>query len=249
MTNILIGYPDILRDAVSVIDSASPSADISNIISGDRRLLFELESAAATAQIKISLGAEASANYLYIARADFLANDADTISLKGCATDDYGSATEVYANALFSSETFIGAAAEDFIATFNAASFKYWWVDFAKTSGTGLFRFSKLYLGSWLDFGREPIFDVDIDGSTPAAQVRRRAYKFKLTWVGLPNDKITEALSNALTYNAINPVVIYDAAKIIVPGVSCYFARISDFEITKTTNLENELIISFEELI
>jgi hypothetical protein len=114
---------------------------------------------------------------------------------------------------------------------------------------TAKWAFSKLYMGSFFDWGRDPLY---IATTTPTINnVRNRcpALKFSLRWEGVTETKVTSFISTIYRYRDINPVVLYDIADKVFFGYRTLHCRITGAQIDVSSPAYRSITVNFEELI
>ena len=250
-SNFLIGYPDIpFASTIVTQPTASSGYAATNVVNGSRGDMFKLASAATTTTYEWDYTTTTAPAYLYIARADLI-RKRDSASTTWTVT---GSASSSFtfpdtATDTFDTSDLKNPRGEDLIATFSyGTAYRYWRVRITTTASFA-HQFSKIYLGSWFDFGREPVADLRQTLGAQSAWSRHTAFNLRMTWRGI-SDSLVNSLNTKITqYRDVNPVILYDAADLILGGYRVLHARIANVEISLDTYNSNSVAIEFEELI
>ena len=224
MTNVLIGYPDIPYHSIS-FEQSSAYTQPYNLVNGPKHTLGYADSPATLINFDYNLGSDfaskqATANLLYIGRADLLQSDNITdVVLYNAST--FGSWTSIYSDTSFDSATLRGPRSDDYIATFNTSSARqYWRCDIAVTSSNSNMAMSKLFFGAFWDPGIEPDYALNL--STPretnwtsdsgmdyTMKEGEPTYEMELTWRGVSDSDASDFSNNIMRYAHVNPVIIY----------------------------------------
>ena len=262
MTNFLISYPDIPFRATMTLGSATVDSNhpIANTVTGERGKRFALSIAADyNANLYYDLGASdtATIDHLIIARADLLkALGATNIQLDSSANASVW-VNRAGTSAVLQTRSFDGVRGEDliFTQTYNndtgtlaGSSHRYWALYFGAVTALKS-TFSKVYFGTFFDFGREPSYPAIQNRSMERPGNRDSVYRFTLTWQGINNTKRNELFDKILKYRDVNPVFLYDTDDLILNGIKLLHCRILDASITPITAQYNDVEILFEELI
>lgn len=263
MTSLKIAFPDIPYNAKIITPGSptDPDQGERNLISGKRHRGFQFADDDTTGELVFDLGAgnERTAEYVIVARADRLvrnglerfqlANSSDDSSYSDCvdATD-------------FS--TLYGPHAGDFLLAFSATSAERYWRATYTSADAQAFWHSKLYFGSFFDFGKDP-GDVRFERVTPersafisdsGSQWSERGedprYRFIFTWGGIADEKIASfaSLIGARRHSE-NGVFLYAATETqVLDGHSLMHCEIESAESRKLWDGWNEIRVSFLEM-
>lgn len=199
-TSLLISFPDIPRKAVYLASQQATATDKGqeNLILGERSAICETASATTSQRFTFGLGSGyaakgGKADHIIIARADKLQSGLMTqLDIKRSA--DNSTFTTEQTDASFSTATLYGPNGHDYILDFTQSSaYEFWRVDFTSASGA-TFPVSKVFLGSWFDFGQEPDgFSIErvpakeavwyaSSGALYTARLELPVYRFSFTW-------------------------------------------------------------------
>lgn len=158
MTNLLLSYPDIPFRAEGTLVSQTVDEDfpVANLISGRKSSQFRLAANQTTCDTRYDLGPSvtATADHIILGRADILANAVTDLEVQ------YGTNGSSWTSA--ATQTSVGAATrygpytQDFILTFTTTPARRWYQVRLNHAAGAKYQFSKLYLGKFLDFGKDP---------------------------------------------------------------------------------------------
>lgn len=226
-TSFLIGYPDIPFQALKIAPSAT-FAGLHNLFRGPKYSIAALAASASgtkTLDFNLGSGFTASAQYLYIARADLLISPGLVTTLKLQRSTDGSSWTNEVNQTSFGSVTLGGPDSSDWITTFTQSSaYRYWRAEYT-VSGSSKIPHSKLFFGSFLDMGVEPEEWSLI--RVPAIQSRfvadsgaehferngRAVYKLKISWAGVSNTAAKNFMLRVGNRRHIDTFVLYTATQ------------------------------------
>ncbi len=223
-TNLLISHPDIwfrangynwniAASSSNRYQSGSTDLHRLNAMTGPRSQYFKCSTAIDEVRWDFALpsGITSSVDHLIIARMDYLLNLAATtynVEVRGDSSTTFGGAALL-------SDTTIGAGDLidfDYIlySSTPTSAFRYWQVKLYATGTPSLNHiFSKMYLGSMLDLGKDPesieIQRVPISesqyypasGAVHLGRIGQSIYKIKIDWIGISDEK-TEEFSNKI---------------------------------------------------
>lgn len=246
MTGFLIGFPDIPFEAASITSNltASIGYEAHNTITGGRGDSFRLAaSTVSDLALTYSLSADAQAEFAWIGRASMLkGSNVQSITLNAGST--------IYQNTDFQNATLVGRKLDDFIATFARCAPAKPFVLTLSASPGSYYPMSKVYMGLFFDFGRDPIKKISFTQASDSELSRSNALSFSLTWEGIGADKMTELSDSLLAYADINPVILYDSSAKVLPGCVAMHAKISGHTIEPdSVPGQYRITLSFEELI
>jgi hypothetical protein len=240
--------------------TADSNHPITNTVTGERGKRFALSIAwDYNANLYYDLGSSVTANidHVIIARADLLkALGATNIQLDSSANGSVWGNRAGTSSAL-QTRTYDGVRGEDliFTQTYNndtgtlaGSSHRYWALYFGAVTALKS-TFSKVYFGTFFDFGREPSYPAIQNRRIQRPGNRDAVYQFTLKWQGITNTKRNELFDKILQYRDVNPVFLYDTDDLILNGIKLLHCRILDASITPITAQYNDVEILFEELI
>jgi hypothetical protein len=262
-SNLLIGYSSTALDATLTLvsGSADSSYPLANIALGDRGKIFRLSAAANEVEIKMDLGASATAttSYLFVARANLLkAQGATKLTLRSSA-DDVTYTDIIGTNSGLQTRTFTGPASEDlvFTATLNdqiasslpSTARRYWRLKFGDSVVSKAWNFSKVFCGEWFDMGRDPVAPLTMKRERDSDSARRARYELTLEYQGVTDAKVEEFMTRVWQRKDVAPVVLYDSGNVLLYGMRTLHCGISSVERTRTHKNVNALRIQLEELV
>lgn len=254
-TNLFIGIPTVaalttegnIESSLTVTDESK----INNLFGGSKTDIFEVDTATTgDCRLKFSL-ASAAADFLIVGNAKMLiAQGITAIRLRGKNSDDYASATEVYANTSFNTATLYGSESQDFLTTFTSATYTYWYFNMNSPSVSTKYPFSKLYLGSKFDFGRDPVIPRVLSRPLSSPFQRWPLYNFSFTWKGVSAAKTYEAITWLAKTRDYQPVFLWtDSYHYILNNQRIVYARVTDFRTRPATAGTFDVSVNFEEVI
>lgn len=265
-TNLLIAYPQITIDATSVTSSSSAdtSYPIKNVITGGRPNITQLATATTSSWIKFDIGASAAKtiDYLIVAKAKTLKSAGSKKVLLDGSTDDVSYTNICGAASTFQSLSLYGPHSEDLIFTSDLANsasgtlpanptYRYWrfWAAGEGTEPSKKWPFSKVYFGTWFDFGRDPIYPREVTKRIRTTADRNSFYVFRFTWEGITAAKLNDAFSKFLG-NSDVPVFLYTATyHDPLMDHRLVHAVVADYSVTPVIDNTYTVSITFEELI
>lgn len=265
-TNLLIAYPQITIDATTVTTSTSADSSypIANCITGARANGTQLASAATSSWVKFDLGASSSKTieYLIVAGAKSLKAAGSKKCLLDGSTDDVSYTNICGAASTFQSLSLYGPHSEDLIFTSDLGdsvsgtlpatiSYRYWrfWAAGEGTEPSKKWPFSKVYFGSWFDFGRDPIHPRVITKRIRTGSDRQSFYGFTFTWEGITSAKLNEAFSKFLGNQDV-PIFLYTSLySDVLLDHTLVHCTVASYTVTPVIDNTYTLQITFEELI
>lgn len=157
--------------------------------------------------------------------------------------------TPIYTNTALTSSALKGPTSEDLISVFNSSSARYWWFQFG-TATTSKFKHNKEFLGTFFDFGKEPVYSgfstpIGVRGSR-AREPRRR---FTLKWLGVTNTIRNSFISSVYRYRDASPVMLYDQNNYLFNGAYAIHASIRGATFSNRTADTSDVAVEFEEVI
>lgn len=250
-TNLLIGHPDIPFEAgLDVVDPAAETGfDAENVVTGDRHEKFVSGTETTEHEVGFLLATEREPNYVYIARADLIAN-AGTVRLRVQLSDDgLAWGTLVDENPL-SISSLVGNNNEDFFSYLGSgAGSARWFRVLATSSDNFILAFSKFYIGSLFDFGRDPVYEIARGYTTKSRKDRRARRVLTLTWKAITDSKRADYIDKIGQYKDVNPIVLYDTNNLILEGLETFHCQIIEESINTIWNNNNEIVLTLEECI
>lgn len=271
MTSLLIAYPDIPYRALTattfasndgVIASSAHDANkyaLENTIAGPRHTWHALNTAAKQFSVLYDMGAgvSASANYFIVTRADIL--PADTVELGYATTAGaYTLAVEEYP--WWWGER-LGTRATDYVTTFASVSGRYWLTNFVKDSTT-VFPRQKVYIGTWLDLGRDPS-DVDASravtrgdtyrsdtGNAISARMGEPVYTASITWDGLTDAAVLSFKQKLCLYPIQRTCFLYTSSNhVVLDNIKLLHCELVEASFTKVYSNYNSITARFVEVV
>lgn len=257
-SNLLIGYSDIPRTStITLSDTQDSNYPSTNLVMGGRGLLFRYNAAVTSAWIKCDAGASgASMSYFALCRANLLKTEGVTKAVMASSPNDAAWTDRIGTSAAFQTRTFTGPRSTDllFTSTFNdqvgaytASAIRYWRLTMDGTSGKR--HFSKLFLGSWFDMGREPIYPAEHSRAAIVMNGREAPCTFSLSWQGITNTSLNSFIDKIVKYKDIAPVFLYDTNGYVLNGWTTFHAWVKNVSIQSNIYNQNSLTVVFEEAI
>jgi hypothetical protein len=156
--------------------------------------------------------------------------------------------TPLYQNHTLQATTLTGPNADDLITTFSTSALKnYWMVSFDSLTSSKR-PVSKIYFGTLLDVGRDPVTGRNLSRANNADQTRYAPYQFSMTWQGL-TDAVRVSVDTYIGQYAGDHCFILHPTSYTytVGGYDPIYARIVDYDIKPVALNNNDLSITFEE--
>lgn len=255
MTNLLIGTCQIPLASTGFTTSTIGDANLpgTNLFGGSLVEIFRLASAVTgltTMNFDVGSGVTKAANFLYIAKANMLQSSGVTeVALKGNSAFDYGSGTVALNDTSFASSTLVGPYGEDYLATFTTSTaFRFWFAGFTSTLATKR-PIGKLYFGTSLDLGRDPI-SSSFRRVRPTDAQRKSRPVFTLGWEGISYTNTETLINTVIAPRRTNPVVLYTATYHgILNGYRALLCKVTEASVPRILTDQNEVQLTFETLI
>lgn len=262
MTNPLIAYPDIPFQALTITPDATAQTDygVMNLISGPRHRTYRVSGTPTTLEIKFDLGSGNSspAEYVILARADKLESAEIQQFQLARSSDDSSYTDEVdeVPSGLY------GTRSHDWAHVFTMSSaYRYWRATYTSKAGHD-YRHSKLYFGSFFDFGKDCAsckierFTTDAkflpsSGSQIAERIDEPIYRYTFTWEGVTDAKINsfQSLIGSINHREFGVFLYCPTETQLLDGQNFIHTRITSFESKKGWNGWNDIRISFDEML
>lgn len=253
MANLLIGYSQIGFSSSSELSTPTMASGYSarNLYGGGRVETVRASAAATTSTWSWDHGATVQPEYIFLARADLLRradSAATTWTVDGSSSSGFG--TVDTKTGTFNLGDLKGPRSEDLISTFTYSSAYRYWRFKMTTTASVVHEYSKLFLGNWLDLGRDPLYPARFSVDPAVPMPRAAALTFDLAWTGISDATISSFVDKVLKYRDANPVILYDAGDLVFSGsVRVIHAIITDAEITAEWPGTNRLELGFREVI
>lgn len=258
-TNLLIGYPHIPWDATSITLLSGTSTvsgfDIEDMVSGSRGKLYEgVPHATSFIFAPTFVGPAAEPDFYAVLRGNLL-------TLAGCTQITLKRATPSATVDVFpiSATNLIGPRDEDLVrdeAAFTSAgnngAFTDWTLEFFSSASppNWEFRVSKIFLGSWFDFGREPSLPYEIRREILSMSNRESRYIIRFHWDGISETQKQNFISKILKFKDVSPIILYTKTNHDpLDGHQVLHAWIRDVIIEDTIPNRYKIIATFEEAI
>jgi hypothetical protein len=251
VANLLIGYSDIGFNSTAI---STPTLDIGqarNLYAGSRVEAVRIQTASTTSVWSWDHGSTITPEFIFLARADLLRradSAASTWTVDGSTSNTFG--TVDTKTGTFNLSDLKGPRSEDLLSTFTYSSGYRYWRFTATTTASFKHTYSKLFLGAWLDLGRDPLYPARMRRESKAAMPRAVPWSFELEWRGITDATLTTLSDRVLKYKDVNPVILYDPADIVLVGsIRVLHAFVTDVEIAPEWPGVNRLRMSFTEAI
>lgn len=250
-TNLLIGYPDIPFASAIVTEPTAATGYTSKAVStGSRGKMFRQSAAGTTCTFEWDYATTTAPAYLYIARADLVRKKdsaATTWTVTGSAASSFTSPDTK--TGTFNTTDLKNPRTEDLITTFTySSSYRYWRVRLTTTASIK-HEFSKIYLGSWFDFGRDPVANLDQERRAESSWSRHTQFRLRMQWRGISDTLVNSLYTKIGQYSDTNPVIIYDTNDIVLGGYRVMHAQVIEIGVAPDTYNSNTVTMEFEELI
>lgn len=255
MANLKFAYPDVFFRAVTAV--AAPTAasgyQAQSIVTGPRTERFKVSSSGTSVTWDYDLGAGVTArpDCLVIAAAHLLRKKdsaATAWSVTGDSSSGFATTPEVKSGT-FQLTDLKGPRSEDFITTFTySGAFRYWRF---RISTTASFQqeFSKAYLCSLFDIGRDPEYGSEFRRDESDGLTRDMPYTLDLKYRGITD--ANRLLFNSTLWKVADacPVFAYDAGDYLLDDHRLLHCQIKRCKWQPENLNTNSLDISLRELI
>lgn len=249
-TNLLLGYPQIFFDStVWAGPTGATGYDDENVMTGSRALRYKRSAAGTSSEWDLHLDAGVTVNpdYLYIARANLLRlNDSASTTWTLLADDNTGFASPETETDTFDTSDLVGPDSDDLLATLSFTTAYRYFRFTIETTVSFQHETSKILIGDWFDFGRDPSVSAEVTRDAPRSWSRRSAYDFRLTWDGITDAKLATFIDRLSAYSDVHPFLLYDSANVIVPKTVA-LVDLVDLDVDSTFVNQNTITARFTE--
>lgn len=251
-SNLLFAYPDIpYRGAEQTLPGGAAGNGSDLIYSGARGQYWIASSATTSAYWDFDLGSAISSqpNVFGLAKADFMARQTTNViySIVGSASSSFTSPETVTGS--FTISDLQGPNLEDYITTIGfAAAYRYWRFKLVSVSSFK-FAFSKLFLGEYLDPGRDPVFPVELERKKRLDENRASFFRLTLNYEGLSDTAINNFTDKVISKADVNPIFIYDTNDKVLNGMGVLHALLVSADISPRSVNSNDMRLVFEEVV
>ncbi len=251
-SNIVLLYPDIPFRSVQF---SSDGVDTLNLVTGSRSDLLVNETPGTSNASHWGLKEDevANADYICIARLDIPigADSADvTVRVKG-DTDPTFAVSDTFTDTVGAGDL-VGPQLEDYIAEIPGGTFTVdypnWRVQIETTDAIQ-FKYSKVYLGRWFDFGRDPVFPERSAFETRGNFSRLNNQTISLEWEGIGPAVKTDFSEKIDRFKDMSPVFVYDRGNCVLDGQKLLHCQIQDVRYSVDDNENYNIRVAFLELI
>lgn len=254
-TNLLIGTCQIPLASTGFTQSALTEANFpaTNLLGESLVETCRFATAAtglSTFNFDVGSGVTMAANFFYIAKANLLKSSGVTqATLKGNSTFDYASGTAVHDNASFASASLVGPSSEDYLASFATSSaFRFWFVGYNSTMATKR-PHAKLYFGTSLDLGRDPV-STSFKRVRPTDAQRKSKIILTIDWLDISFANTVALIDSVIKLRRTNPVVLYTTSyHAILHGYRAILCEVVSATTPVVLSNQNEVQMTFEMLI
>lgn len=163
----------------------------------------------------------------------------------------------------FSTATLYGPRSDDYVTEFTTSSaYRYWWVDL-DCSASSSYAHSKLYFGSWIDFG-DTVKDFQItrentratqfiagSGAKHIGRNEQPKYRLNVEWEGITDDQLKDFVTKVadITYTKSGVFLYSSTSHEILDNQRLLHCKIIDFTSENVKTDYNNLRVEFEELV
>lgn len=211
MSNLVIALPpDTYSASLFTATAADASYPLTNLALGPRHLHYKASTAITVSQFDYDFGANITPDFVIIARADLLKKSDSSnpaVALIGSASSSF-SAPDTY-NSTITTATLYGGNNEDWVYLPTVTTPRRYWRVQITTTASFAHRFSKLYLGTGFDPGRDPSFPRRYTRGMTNVRDRAAQNMFFFDWRGITD--ATRYSFNTLLgkYRDVNPVFLF----------------------------------------
>lgn len=211
MSNLVIALPpDTYAATLLANTAANASYPVTNLSLTPRHLHYKASASVTVTQFDYDFGSAITPDFLIIARADLLKRSDSgnpAIDLIGSASNTF-SAPDTYSSSI-TTATLYGASAEDWIYMPTVTTPRRYWRVKITTTSSFAHRFSKLYFGSALDLGRDPVFPRRLTRSMKSVRDRAATNTFFFEWRGITDASRYNFNTLLGKYYDVNPIFLF----------------------------------------
>lgn len=115
----------------------------------------------------------------------------------------------------------------------------------------GYWQFSKVYMGMFFDFGRDPQFPMTYQREYTRGASEKRPHRiFALTWKGITTEKVTEFEKEIANYQDVSPVFLYTRENhALLLGDRLIHAQIKTYRSRMAAPNSWQVDVTFQELL
>jgi hypothetical protein len=252
MSNLVLALPpDTYSATLFANTAADASYPVTNLSLTPRHLHYKASANVTVSQFDYDFGSAITPDFLIIARADLLKRSDSgnpAIDLIGSASSGFGS-PDTYSSTI-TNATLYGSANEDWIYLPTVTTPRRYWRVKITTTSSFKHRFSKLYLGSALDLGRDPVFPRRLSRQAASLRDRAAANTCYFEWRGIPD--ATRYNFNTLLgkYFDVNPIFLFTRTfHDTINELRVLHCRIVAMENITKVRGTNHMRLTFEEVI
>lgn len=258
-SNLLIGYAEIPDAASLYLSSGTEDADHPqvNLVGGPRSEYFQLDANTGNVEVRFDLGSNVkAAEFLFIAGANLLKARGITEMILYSSSDGSSWTSRLGTASGFQTRTFTGPRSEDlmFTSSFNsnsgtpsASTFRYW--GYSVNGATNKKPHRKAMLGTFFDFGRDPVWPRELEIRQDYSGARAPYYYGIFNWEGITDAKV-QAFKTLMQKFDVLPVVLYTASyHPILDNHRTLFGHIVSARYDQKVRDSNDVTIVFEESV
>lgn len=256
-TNLLILYPDLPLSASTITtDTLKTGSDAAYGVTGSRALIVQESAAGTTITTDYDLGAGITdaPNFVAVIGANMALQLAAKDSLTEANVNVYGDDNSSFTSpdsdtAAITSASLLGPRLQDYarLVTF-ATAYRYWRVQIGNASASQAFMYSKIFLGSYFDMGRDPIYPP-IRQHMPVAKGFRAHpdNTIMLSWRGI-SDASKKSFAALSAQRDMMSFILWDQGDVLFDGDTLLYCQMTDASFITSGRNRWDIEATFREL-
>lgn len=252
-TNLVLCYPHIPKDAsvTTPLVAGATGFSANNLVTGARERRFRSTSTTAAewyVTYDLGSGNTLDPDYYLCARAD-INYGRNPVNMFGRGSNDSGFSSQDETQSALSSLQ--GPNSEDKLQQLSwGTAYRYFRFGFLVPSAAYTVEFSKVYFGSFFDFGRDPVHPRRLDRKILRRTGRDPVYGFQFTWEGISDSTLNSFFDLIVKDKDVSPIFLYTkTAHDILNDHRLIHAWVKDVRIKNRISDNNEVSVTFEEIL
>lgn len=252
MTNLLIGHNRYFVSSTATAEGTATGYSANNLKTGSRADTWKAAAAGTDSWVKYQVGAgEGACNYFWIAHADYVIKDDAAPSFVFATSSDDSSYSTWRDTGTLTAANLIGPNSEDFLyynATGTPAANVY--IKLTINYGAaGTQEIAKLYTGTALDLGRDPVA-ITIGKARGAASAMHSRHAINLEYQDISRANAALLTTTVCDVADYHPIVLFTVTNHgPLNNWQAVHVRLVDYDMPQVLHDKNDLSLSFEELI
>lgn len=256
-TNLLFAFPDIpFNSEAHTLPNKDAAAgyDKSSVIYGSRSQRFLFDTSSNLPSHLFDMGAgynslDSSAEYLIVSYANLTINSGSTAVIVEARTGVAGPFTGIINDSWVITDL-LDPNRRDYITTFAAtAKYRQWQVSLHGSSNTAQFPHAQIYLGTFLDIGRDPSWSRQLNSELHQDKGMYERKRIEFNYEGITTTKRQEFENKIGQYKDSHPIFLYSQTySPVLLGNQLLNVAIQDYSFRAKHAQQNDLTLIVEEV-